>query len=100
MIFAGDVYLADLNEERRLRVLVMSNDRFSTASGRVLVAPEIAVEPGEVLFPWRVVVGNVDAAAYAIDLARSLPCARLLDRVDRVPAATMAAVRRVLLNIT
>ena len=100
MIFAGDVYLADVNDERRLRVLVISNDRFSTVSGRVLVAPEIAVEPGEVLFPWRVVVGDLDTAAYAIDLARSLPCARLLDRVDRVPAATMAAVRRVLLNIT
>ena len=100
MIFAGDVYLADVNDERRLRVLVISNDRFSTVSGRVLVAPEIAVEPGEVLFPWRVVVGNLDTAAYAIDLARSVPRGRLLDRVDRVPAATMAAVRRVLLNIT
>ena len=100
MIFAGDVYLADVNDERRLRVLVISNDRFTIVSGRVLVAPEIAVEPGEVLFPWRVVVGDLDTAAYAIDLARSLPSGRLLDRVDRVPAATMAAVRRVLLTIT
>ena len=44
------------------------------------VAPEIAVEPGEVLFPWRVVVGNHATAAYAIDPAHSLPSARLLDR--------------------
>ena len=97
MIDAGDIHLADLNEERRRRVLVISNSRFQRVSGRVLVAPEIIGEPDEVPFPWRV---QVDDAVYAVDLVRSLPVARLLDRTDRAPSAAMAAVRRALLNIT
>ena len=97
MTDAGDIHLADLNEERRRRVLVISNSRFQRASGRALVAPEIIGEPDEVPFPWRV---QVDDAVYAVDLVRSLPVARLLDRTDRAPSTAMAAVRRALLNIT
>jgi mRNA-degrading endonuclease toxin of MazEF toxin-antitoxin module len=97
VIDAGDIHLADLNEEHRRRVLVISNDRFHRASGRVLVAPEIYGPPDEVPFPWRV---QVDTAVYAVDLARSLPVDRLLDRTDRAPSAAMSAVRRALLNIT
>ncbi|MGD9701980.1 MAG: type II toxin-antitoxin system PemK/MazF family toxin [Acidimicrobiia bacterium] len=97
MINAGDIHLADLNEERRRRVLVISNARFQRVSGRVLVAPEIIGEPDEVPFPWRV---EVDDAVYAVDLVRSLPTERLLDRTDRAPSAAMAVVRRALLNIT
>ena len=97
MIDAGDIYLADLNEERRRRVLVISNARFQRVSGRALVAPEIIGEPDEVPFPWRV---QVDDAVYAVDLVRSLPVARLLERTDRAPAAAMAGVRRALFNIT
>jgi len=94
---AGDVHLADLNEERRRRVLVISNDRFHRLSSRVLVAPEILGTPDEVPFPWRV---QIEEAVYAVDLVRSLPIDRLLDRTDRAPAAAMAIVRRALLNIT
>ena len=97
MINVGDIHLADLNEERRRHVLVISNSRFERVSGRVLVAPEIIGEPDEIPFPWRV---QVDDAVYAVDLVRSLPAARLLDRTDRAAATAMAAVRRALLNIT
>ena len=41
MIQPGDIYLADLNEEVRRRVLVVSNARFANASGRAVVIPEI-----------------------------------------------------------
>ena len=97
MIGAGDIHFADLNEERRRRVLVISNSRFHRASGRALVAPEIIGEPAEVPFPWRV---QVDDGVYAVDLARSVALDRLLDRTDRAPADAMAIVRRALLNIT
>ncbi len=44
----------DLNEEVRRRVLVISNGRFNSLSGRVLVAPEILGAPDAVPFPWRI----------------------------------------------
>ena len=97
MIDAGDIFLADLNEALRRRVLVISTERFHRASGRTLVAPEIFGDPDEVPFPWRV---QIEDGVYAVDLARSVPIDRLLDRTDRATAATMAIVRRALLNIT
>ena len=97
MIDAGDVFLADLNEELRRRVLVISTDPFHRASGRAIVAPEVLGEPDEVPYPWRV---PVDDGVYAIDLVRSMPIDRLLERTDRATAASMAVVRRALLNIS
>ena len=97
MIHAGDIFLADLNEELRRRVLVISTERFHRASGRAIVAPEVVGEPDEVPFPWRV---QVEDAVYAVDLVRTLPIDRLLDRTDRATAAAMSAVRGALLNIT
>ena len=97
MIDAGDIFLADLNEVLRRRVLVISTERFHRASGRALVAPEILGDPDDVPFPWRL---QVEDGVYAVDLARSVPIDRLLDRTDRATAATMAIVRRALLNIT
>jgi mRNA-degrading endonuclease toxin of MazEF toxin-antitoxin module len=97
VINAGDIHLADLNEERRRRVLVISNERFHRISGRVLVAPEIEGPPDAVPFPWRI---QVDDAVYAVDMVRGLPVGRLLDRTDRAPADAMALARRALLNIT
>ena len=97
MIDAGDIFLADLTEELRRRVLVISTDRFHRASGRAMVAPEVLGEPAEVPFPWRV---QVEDGVYALDLARTLPIDRLLDRSDRATATTMATVRRALFNIT
>jgi len=97
MIVAGDVHLSDLNDEERRRVLVVSNRRFHDASRRALVAPELFGEPDAVAFPWRVEVNGV---VFALDLLRSLPIERLLDRVDRASASAMAAVERTLTNIT
>lgn len=97
MIDAGDIFLADLNEERRRRVLVMSTDRFHRASGRAIVAPEVLGEPDDVPFPWRV---QVEDGVYAVDLARTLPIDRLLDRTDRASAAAMVTVRRAIISIT
>ncbi len=97
MIEAGDIHLADLHEGRRRHVLVISNRRFHTTSGRVIVAPELFGEPDEVPFPWRV---QIDGMVFAVDLVRGLPAARLLRRTNRAPVAAMALVTRALLNIT
>jgi mRNA-degrading endonuclease toxin of MazEF toxin-antitoxin module len=97
MTESGGVHLADLNEERQCRVLVVSNRRFNQISGRVLVAPEITGDPDEVPFPWRV---EVEDAVFAVDLLRSLPAERLLERTSRASATAMHAVRRALRNIT
>jgi mRNA-degrading endonuclease toxin of MazEF toxin-antitoxin module len=97
MIDAGDIYLADLHGERRRRVLVISNSRYNSISGRVLVAPEILGGPDDVPFPWRVPVAD---ALYGVDLVRSLPAGRLLDRTDRASSESMVAVRRALCSIT
>jgi mRNA-degrading endonuclease toxin of MazEF toxin-antitoxin module len=97
VIRSGDIHLADLNDEMRRRVLIVSTDRFHAASGRVLVAPEVPVEIDEVLFPWRV---RIDDSVYAVDLLRSLPMERLLERSDRASVAAMTSVRRALLHIT
>ena len=97
MIDTGDIHLADLNEEIRRRVLVLSNARFNSLSGRALVAPEVIGEPDAVPFPWRPVV---DSTVYAVDLARTMPIARLLERVDRAPAAVVSQARRTLAHIT
>lgn len=97
MTDAGDVHLADLNEERRRHVLVVSNRRFNQISDRVLVAPEITGGNDEVPFPWRV---EVDGAVFAVDLLRSLPADRLLDQTGRAPATAMRSVRQAVLNIT
>ncbi len=97
MIHAGDIHFADLSEELRRRVLVISNDRFHRASGRVLVAPETRRSLDAVPFPWLV---QIDDGIYAVDLVRSLPVGRLLERTGRAPASAMTAVRRALLSIT
>ena len=76
---------------------MISTERFHRVSGRALIAPEVVGDPDAVPFPWRV---QVEGGVYAVDLARSLPIDRLLDRTDRATAGAMAAVRRALLNIT
>ena len=75
----------------------MSNRRFNQLAGRVLVAPEVLGEPEQVPFPWRI---EVDGAVFAVDLMRSMPADRLLERTVRAPADTMHSVRRAISNIT
>ena len=97
MIRTGDIYLADMNEEVRRRVLVVSTERFHRASDRALVAPERSVSPANVQFPWWI---RVDDMVFAVDLVRTIPLAFLLERLDRAPMAAMEAVRRAVHNIT
>ncbi|MGI9051681.1 MAG: type II toxin-antitoxin system PemK/MazF family toxin [Ilumatobacteraceae bacterium] len=97
MIEPGDIYLADLDEERRRLVLVVSSSSFNRSSERALVAPEVFGEPDVVAFPWRV---SVDDVVFAVDLLRTFPVSRLLDRTDRAPHGAMLMVRRAVLNIT
>jgi mRNA-degrading endonuclease toxin of MazEF toxin-antitoxin module len=40
MIDIGDIHLADLNEEHRRLVVVVSTNQFHQGSGRALVAPQ------------------------------------------------------------
>jgi mRNA-degrading endonuclease toxin of MazEF toxin-antitoxin module len=96
MIDAGDIHLADLNEESRRRVLVVSNARFNEMSGRVFVAPEVLGAATDVPFPWRISIGG---AIFAVDHLRSLPVERLLRRTERAPHSTMIDVRRVVLHV-
>jgi hypothetical protein len=47
--------------------------------------------PEDVALPWRV---QVDTTVFAIDRMRTVPIERLLERVDRAPSTTCAAIRR------
>lgn len=96
MTDAGDIHLADLNDERRHRVLVMSNRRFNRMSGRVLVAPAIPGKADEVPFPWRI---EVDGDVYAVDLLRSITIDRLLDQLGTAPHDAVTAVRRAIAHV-
>ncbi len=97
MIHAGDIHLADLRDERRWVVLVLSNDRFHGMSERVLVAPGIEVDDDEVLPPWNL---RVDGDVFALDLLRSIPAARLLQRTGRASSVDLERARRALRLIT
>lgn len=96
MIEAGDIHLADVNQEQRLRVLVVSGGKFSRLSGRVIVAPAVPGEPDELSFPWRI---DAEGHVFAIDLLRSIPTDRLLERVGRVSPSVAASVQRVTRHI-
>lgn len=97
MIHAGDIHLADLHDERRWSVLVMSNDRFHHVSERVLIAPGIEVADDEMLPPWVITVGG---EAFALDLLRSIPSSRLLERTGRASSVDVQRARHALRQIT
>lgn len=93
----GDIYRADLNEERSRRVVVLSASRFASLSGRAIVVPELGGPPDEVSDPWRIMI---DGHVFAVDHIRSIPAARLLDRVGRAPAGAVNEIRRALRALT
>ena len=97
MIERGDVRLADVRDERRRAVLVVSDDRFHRASGRVLVAPEIPVDSDQEQFPWRIAVGR---RVFALDLLRNVQVESVLERLERAPAAVREQARRAVRAIT
>lgn len=94
---AGDIYRADLNDEVTRRVLVVSTRQFHRLASRAVVVPELRSPPDDVPPPWRI---EIDGTVFAVDMLRSLPVDRLVRRVDRCTADTLAAVRRVLRHIT
>jgi mRNA-degrading endonuclease toxin of MazEF toxin-antitoxin module len=94
---AGDIYLADLNDEVRMKVLVASTAQFTRYCDRVFVAPEVPRFEGEVLYPWRV---ESDGAVFAVDLLRSITADRLLERTGRASPPTIERVRRAIAHIT
>jgi len=96
VIEAGDIHLADLGQEARLAVLVVSGSKFTRLSGRAIVAPAIPGKPDGVPFPWRI---EAEGHVFAIDLLRSIPTDRLLDRVGRVTPAVAASAQRVIRHI-
>ena len=59
MADAGDIYLADVNDEVRRQVLVVSNSRFHDLAGRAFVLPVASPRP----YPWRI---EHDSVVYAL----------------------------------
>ena len=78
-------------------MLVLSNDRFHRMSERVLVAPAIEVDGDEVLAPWNIIV---EGDVFALDLLRSIPAARLLQRTGRASSVDLERAQRALRLIT
>jgi mRNA-degrading endonuclease toxin of MazEF toxin-antitoxin module len=97
----GEIWLADLNEERRRRVLVLSNRRFNELSGRALVAPDLgdatSAAAATVTFPWRI---EADGGIFAVDHLGSLPSSRLLERVGHAPSDAVHAAATALRLVT
>ena len=92
----GQIWLADLREDERRRVVVMSAEPFHRLADRVWVVPELVGGEHDDL-PWRLVI---DDRVYAVDHLRSVPVSSLLERVGTVPAPELARARRALLAIT
>jgi mRNA-degrading endonuclease toxin of MazEF toxin-antitoxin module len=97
MIDSGDIVIADLQGERRQHVLVISTARFHEHTGRAIVAPDVALSPLDDEMPWRIVI---DGRPFAVDLLRSIPVDRLLDRAGRAPAVAVRAARHAIRAIT
>lgn len=93
----GDLYLADLGEERRRQVMVASSNQFTARSNRVVVVPELGGPPDEIPDPWRIVV---DTRTFAVDFLTSLTSDRLLERLDRAPTEAVLRMRRAVRAIT
>ncbi len=93
----GDIHLADLNEERRRRVLIASASKFNRMAGRVVVIPEVLGEADQIPFPWRI---EIDDTVFAVDMLRTLAVDRLLERTGRASHETMSRVRGAIRQIT
>ncbi len=93
----GSVYVADVGQERRIRVVVLSNGRYNRHAARVVVVPQFDGPPDGVPSPWRVSDGD---RVYAVDFVLSLATERLLEVDGHVSASTLRRLRDVLLRIT
>ena len=93
----GSIHLADLNEERRRRVLVVSSTRFHRAARRAVVIPEVIGRPDAVPFPWRIACDN---GVFAVDFMKTLPLDRLLDRTGQANPQALSQIQRALRQMT
>lgn len=92
MADAGDIYVADLNDEVRRRVLVISNSRFHGLAGRAFVLPTASPRP----FPWRI---EHEDEVYAVDLLQTISTNRLLELSGRAPQTVVRQARLAIRHI-
>jgi hypothetical protein len=90
------LYLADVGEERRRRVLVVSGPRFGATAGRAVVVPEIGFDPNLPLSPWR--VPFEESAALAVDRLTTVPTDVLHHQVDQLSISQAQQVRRLVVR--
>lgn len=93
MADAGDIYLADVNDEVRRQVLVISNSRFHELAGRAFVLPAATARP----YPWRIEDGD---AIYAADLLQTISTNRLLEHRGRAPQSVVRQARQAIRHIS
>jgi len=93
MADTGDIYIADVNDEVRRQVLVVSNSRFHDLAGRAYVLPIASARP----FPWRI---EHDDQVYAADLLQTIATDRLLELAGRVPQAVIRRARVAIRHIS
>jgi len=89
----GDIYLADVNDEVRRLVLVVSNSRFHDLAGRAYVLPAASPRP----FPWRI---KHEDDVYAADLLQTISTDRLLELSGRAPQAVIRRARVAIQHIS
>ncbi|MEM8746820.1 MAG: type II toxin-antitoxin system PemK/MazF family toxin [Actinomycetota bacterium] len=98
MIDAGTIHLADVGQETRRLVLVVSNQRFHRSSGRVFVCPRLTIEGDlDELFPWWI---DSDEGVFALDQIASIPVSRLLEQRGALTRIGGARMRRAIAAIT
>ncbi|MDA0203050.1 MAG: type II toxin-antitoxin system PemK/MazF family toxin [Actinomycetota bacterium] len=91
----GEVWIADLGEEIRRRVLVLSDARLHQIANRAVVAPMSTKVPDSA--PWFVDAGDDEYAN--VHLIRSIPVARLLERARVIDHRAMVEIRSVLTHL-
>jgi hypothetical protein len=88
--------LADVGENRRRRVLVVSGPRFGATAGRAVIVPEIGISPDLPLSPWR--VPFEETAALAVDRLTTVPTDVLHQQVGDLPISETRQVRRLIVR--
>jgi len=91
----GEVWIADLGEEIRRRVLVLSDARLHQIANRAVVAPMSTKVPDSA--PWFVDAGDDEYAN--VHLIRSIPVARLLERARVIDHRAMVEIRSVITHL-
>ena len=91
----GEVWVADLGDETRRRVLVLSDARLHQIAQRAIVAPMSTEAPNGA--PWFVDTGHDEHVN--VHLIRSIPVARLLERARVIDHRAMIEIRSVLTHL-